>query len=244
MENKDDKDPFLSEIKKLDTNVKRILWIGAPILILMPILATQLDWFFDFTHTGSIGDTIGGVTAPVIGGVSALLIYFSFRAQINSNRIIINQMDGQVQMEKERRDQNHLMEIYFHLRNSIDSFQYNLDGRNIKTGRSAFHDYWGVILSGRESAQKGSSKSFKNILELFEVLIDELRNYSNKKTDIKLVLFMTKLQFDQCIWESYSEGITKGTVDPAKSKSLSFYVNVINKIESKIEELKTPKKLD
>jgi len=149
MENTEVKDQILIEINKLDKNVKWILWIGAPILILMPILTTQFDWLFDFTHTGSIGDTIGGVTAPVIGVVSALLIYFSFRAQIAANRIIINQMNSQVLLERERRDQNYLMEIYIHLRNSIDSFQYMYDGKVLKTGKSAFHEYWSVILRKR-----------------------------------------------------------------------------------------------
>jgi len=53
---------------------------------------------------------------------------------------------------------------------------------------------------------------------------------------------MTELQFDQCIWESYSHGIINGTVEPKKSNSLSEKVGIIKRIESKIEELKTPKK--
>lgn len=238
MEDKEVKDPILFEINKLDKNVKWILWIGAPVLILMPILTTQLDWFFDFTNTGNIGDTIGGVTAPVIGVVSALLIYFSFRAQINSNRLILNQMDIQSLEDRERRDKNHLMEIYYHLRNSIDNFQYMVSGKELLTGSSAFHEYWSVILSGRDSIQKGPSKAFENILKLFEVVLDELKTYEDKKTDIKLVLFLTELQFNQYVWESYSQGIISGIVEPTKSNSLSVKADIIKRIESKIEKLK------
>lgn len=33
------------------------------------------NWdFFDFSSTGSIGDTIGGISAPIIGLVSILLL--------------------------------------------------------------------------------------------------------------------------------------------------------------------------
>ena len=43
---------------------------------------------YDFRETGQIGDTIGGITAPVVGLVSAILVYLSFTAQIRANKII------------------------------------------------------------------------------------------------------------------------------------------------------------
>lgn len=59
-----------------------ILWI-----IVGPWLLTRFS-ILDLTATGQIGDTIGGITAPIIGLVSAVLIYLSFTAQIRANEII------------------------------------------------------------------------------------------------------------------------------------------------------------
>lgn len=42
---------------------------------------------WDFSQTGQIGDTIGGITAPLIGLIGAVLVYISFQAQIEANRI-------------------------------------------------------------------------------------------------------------------------------------------------------------
>lgn len=239
MENKEAKDPILLEIDKLDKNVKWILLIGAPILILMPILTTQLDWLYDFTNTGNIGDTIGGVTAPVIGVVSALLIYFSFRAQIAANRIIINQMKIQAIEDREKNAKNHLMEIYNHIRDSIENFQYKASNEGLLTGSPAFHKFWSIILSGQDSVQIGSSKTFENILKLFEVVSDELKTYKDKKIDVELVMFLTELQFNQNIWESYSQGVINGTVKSEKSNSLRLKVEMIERIQNKIAVLKT-----
>jgi hypothetical protein len=120
------------EIKILDNRVQWILIIGAVVLIIVPILATQLNWFLDFTETGQIGDTIGGLTAPVIGAISALLIYFSFRAQINANRIIQKQINDQKTAELKQKSFDYQMERYRHLREQIDDFSFYLSVVNLK----------------------------------------------------------------------------------------------------------------
>ncbi len=41
---------------------------------------------FILNNFGPIGDTIGGITAPIIGGIGAYLVYKSFRAQEKANK--------------------------------------------------------------------------------------------------------------------------------------------------------------
>lgn len=53
---------------------------------------------FDLTNTGPIGDTIGGLTAPVIGISGAVLVYISFQGQLNANQLQIKALNE----EKER----------------------------------------------------------------------------------------------------------------------------------------------
>ena len=58
----------------------------------MPALLTG-TWLnkISFDNTGQIGDTIGGITAPFISLISGLLVYYSFRAQIEANRLLSEQ---------------------------------------------------------------------------------------------------------------------------------------------------------
>ncbi len=45
------------------------------------------DWdFLDFSQTGSIGDTIGGITAPFIGLLSIVLLVWTLNEQIKINK--------------------------------------------------------------------------------------------------------------------------------------------------------------
>lgn len=65
------------------------------ILLFLPWLLTQNYSGVDLSNTGQIGDTIGGVTAPFIGFLAAILVYLAFRAQIDANYEIRNQFKVQ-----------------------------------------------------------------------------------------------------------------------------------------------------
>lgn len=210
--NKNDK--IEKEIELLDKKVRIILLLGAPVLILIPILTTQFDWFFDFSGTGSIGDTIGGLTAPVIGVVSALLIYYSFRAQINANRIIQQQINDQRDEEKEKKEFNYQMEIYKHLKESIE--QYSIEDKLYEppkklNGPYAIHKF---IKLQKNDALNGKDKKntdylyIYGIIDLFEMILRSLSKSILFEYDIKLMLNLIRFQFRQQIWNFLSADIS------------------------------------
>lgn len=58
------------------------------VILCLPIILTQSSFIiFDFTRSGQVGDTIGGITAPFVGLLSAYLIYKAFLVQIDANKI-------------------------------------------------------------------------------------------------------------------------------------------------------------
>ena len=60
-------------------------------IFLAPYIFTRETFlWFDFEKTGQIGDTIGGITAPVINLFAALLIYIAFKEQVRANEIQIS----------------------------------------------------------------------------------------------------------------------------------------------------------
>lgn len=84
------------EMKKLNVeNIKtsQIILLLLIIIFLLPFIYTltaQLECL-NFSNTGEIGDTIGGITAPFINGLSAILVFQAFKAQIKANDIFKNQ---------------------------------------------------------------------------------------------------------------------------------------------------------
>lgn len=55
-------------------------------ILVLPVVLTQLPIsFFDFSETGQIGDTIGGITAPFIGVIAGYLTFLAFHEQYRAN---------------------------------------------------------------------------------------------------------------------------------------------------------------
>lgn len=59
-----------------------IILLISPFLFTRPSLLPELD----FSNTGEIGDTIGGLTAPIIGIISIVLLYCTLQSQNDFNK--------------------------------------------------------------------------------------------------------------------------------------------------------------
>jgi len=73
----------------MNKNNIAILIIGIILIFISLYIFTRPAIFsaWDFSSTGQIGDTIGGITGPVINLIGAFLVYISFQAQIKANKI-------------------------------------------------------------------------------------------------------------------------------------------------------------
>lgn len=56
------------------------------LILVLPAILSQLSSCIEFTtESGAIGDTIGGITAPIIGLASAMLVFLGFYIQYDFN---------------------------------------------------------------------------------------------------------------------------------------------------------------
>lgn len=77
------------EIK--EKTIKVVSVTGAALVMIFgcfaPIIFTRKGACFDFTHTGEIGDTIGGVMGPFIAIAGVLMTFAAFYMQVKANEI-------------------------------------------------------------------------------------------------------------------------------------------------------------
>lgn len=72
-----------------EINIRKITWfliISIILICLLPILLTQFS-IIDFTNTGEIGDTIGGIMGPFVAIVASFLTFLAFIMQYQANEI-------------------------------------------------------------------------------------------------------------------------------------------------------------
>jgi len=104
-------------IESWDIVTKIILGITILVIIfsfLSPLIFTSNTIFdrLDFTETGQIGDTIGGIVNPFIALAGVLLTFLAFYMQIKANKIQISQFNISLGKEKEIRVLNEKKDCY------------------------------------------------------------------------------------------------------------------------------------
>ena len=99
--------------------IPRWLWvviiISLLIILTLPAILT-LPGYFDFSNTGEIGDTIGGIMNPFIAIVAALLTFFAFWVQFEANK---NQRED-ISIERHEAKYYKMLDIYSEMTNNLD----------------------------------------------------------------------------------------------------------------------------
>lgn len=115
-----------AQILRHKKNARIILIIGITLIITSPLILTQKAiWsFFDFSQTGQIGDTIGGITSPIVNLIAAVLVYLSFQQQILANEIQISLITQEKDKDRSRVDKELLLLFYNEIKESIDKLEY------------------------------------------------------------------------------------------------------------------------
>lgn len=121
---KTSKDYFVNILK--DWKVWAILSVLIIIVFTIPSLIVNNsfgDWA-NYKDTGAIGDTIGGLTSPIVNIVSAFLVFLALKAQIDAN-IDLKQDIHDSKIDKKIDDENRiLIEMAKHSNNCVLEVTY------------------------------------------------------------------------------------------------------------------------
>lgn len=108
---------------------------GIFLVVIAPYLFTRSIGFVNFKDTGTIGDTIGGITAPITSLLGSILVFYALKAQIEANRLIQFQFDQQRLDEIDRKKLLYLAEQINLVRDDVNDFSYNYkETESLKSG--------------------------------------------------------------------------------------------------------------
>ena len=98
-----------------------VLIIGVIGIVAVPFLFTKSG--FSFAETGHIGDTIGGITAPISSLVGSVLVFLALKGQILANKITLEQIRDQ-QLEVERKKEiTYVSDLYKYFLSSVQTYE-------------------------------------------------------------------------------------------------------------------------
>lgn len=194
------------DIKKTLQIGKILIWVGTPIGLLAPLIFTLESGYFDFTKSGDIGDTMGGISAPFINTLAAILVFLALKAQIQQNIIVQNQIDQQKIEKNLEKESNQLHHYYSNLKGSIDGFEFSTldtwdigdDKNTIVRGSEAIYKLFQEYICSHHGVDDDlkSNPKITELLSMLEICDKLLELIKNSKVDDRETLWtLTSHQF-------------------------------------------------
>ncbi len=173
------KDPIISNLKKPFTWLLMLLVI-ALVFLVPPVLINFgiADWA-DYSTTGQIGDTIGGITSPIVNLISAFLVFFALKAQIDANNIIQEQINEEKVARSQENQSKELTTLFSYLDKTVSSIEYVSPNGPVHIGTKAILN---ILTRTINLSHFGSSElavpeyaSVFSSLRLYEMLLEKIQ---------------------------------------------------------------------
>ncbi len=120
-----------------------LLSIAIILILLFPLIFIQSSPLgIDFNKTGQIGDTIGGILAPFIAIIAAVLTFAAFYVQYQANQIQIRNFKDQMDISNVQRFESKFYDmIKLHIENVNSIFIEDYLGNKI-VGKNTFKEFF------------------------------------------------------------------------------------------------------
>ena len=186
---------------------------------------------FDFSQTGPIGDTIGGITSPIINLIAGFLVYYSFQEQVKANKILTDDRNFQVTLK-----------LFDNLKESYKNLKY--DNRE---GQYALNLYSNELNDIRdiekysEYTRKPIYFDYQFLFCEYDLLLNHLDNSkmdNNEKESLSIIIhnfFSTKLEFSVNI---FIEVIEKFDSNNHKVNKDEFLIRNLKRYKKRALEFK------
>ncbi|HMG14554.1 MAG TPA: hypothetical protein VK590_03840 [Saprospiraceae bacterium] len=235
----------------MDTKeLKRIFWIfiiGSIIILCAPFLLTHLPPLILFDKMdGNIGDTIGGITAPLASLLGSVLVFYALKAQINANKIIQDQINDQKTNDENRRRVQYISEKIQMIRNDINDFSYTImPMRDVKSqykGSDAFSmfvsDLFEFIKIKKVKAFDGFPKlsELNYLLNSIYLLLQDIDNENIAKSEKDFFYSLIQYQYSSKVNPAFKDIILMRNQFFEQAGNLSQdHVNTMNNLFSKVQ---------
>jgi hypothetical protein len=142
-----------------------VLITGLIGMLIAPFLFTR-SGCTSFTETGQIGDTIGGITAPISSLVGSILVFLALKSQVVANKITQEQIRIQQLEEQTKKEITYVSDLYKYLLRTIQTYEtkYYKGHRAIMKAMSLLAD------SERKQAHDDDRLYYGTVAELFGIL--------------------------------------------------------------------------
>lgn len=184
-----------------------LIFLLLGIVFLSVVLLRSLIGGFDFTTTGQIGDTIGGILSPLMSLIGALLVYVSFREQLEANKIQREALAIEVERSKSDRELDLIMYFNAQIRQQYNDLTYTSmeRGRDDETytANDALEQFNADLINVADTLDTAFSKEYIYFLNCIDILVDKIRSSKIDSADRKFIFASLRIFYLTIISETY-----------------------------------------
>ena len=187
-----------------------MLIVGVVCMVTAPLLFTTSG--YSFLQTGQLGDTIGGITAPISSLVGSVLVFLALKGQMVANKITQEQISDQQLEEQRKKEINYVSDLYKYFLNSIQTYE-----TKYYKGHRAIRKVMNLLaVSERKQAHDESSLYYGTAAELYSILklgklfLEQVNKCKIEQQDKRYFKELVKHHYDSFVLPY----LTKGNEQP------------------------------
>jgi hypothetical protein len=187
-----------------------VLIVGVIAMFAAPFLFTR-NWFISFTETGQIGDTIGGITAPISSLVGSILVFLALKSQVVANKITQEQIRDQQSEERRKKEIAYVSDLYKYFLNSIHTFEtkYYKGHRAIMKVMSSLADSERNQAHDEGRLYYGTAAELYSLLKLGKLFLEQVNKSGMEEPDKRYFKELLKHHYDSFILPYLTKDNTK-----------------------------------
>lgn len=169
-------------------------------MVVAPFLLTR-GGCVSFTETGQIGDTIGGITAPISSLVGAVLVFLALKGQIVANKITQEQIRDQQQEEQRKKEITYVSDLYKFFLNSIQHYEtkYYKGHKAIMKVMNLLADSERRQAHDEDRLYYGTAAELYSILKLGKLFLEQVNKSGLEQHDKRYFKELVKHYYDSFI---------------------------------------------
>jgi hypothetical protein len=177
-----------------------VLTVGVIAMLSAPFLLIR-SGYFSFAETGQIGDTIGGITAPISSLVGTILLFLALKSQIVANKITQDQIRDQQLKEQRKKEITYVSDLYKYFVNSIQTYEtkYYKGHRAIMKVMSLLADSERRQAHDEGRLYYGTAAELYSILKLGKLFLEQVNKCGIEQHDKRYFKELVKHHYDSFI---------------------------------------------
>lgn len=176
-----------------------MLVVGVIYMVAAPLLFITSG--YSFVETGQLGDTIGGITAPISSLVGSVLVFLALKGQMVANKITQEQIRDQQLEEQRKKEIAYVSDLYKYFLNSIQTFEtkYYKGHRAIMKVMSLLADSERKQAHDESMLYYGTAAELYSLLKLGKLFLEQVNKCRIEQHDKSYFKELVKHHYDSFI---------------------------------------------